>query len=102
MTAADRAQLGGLLQVLVFLVATLLGLWILTLLYGALLQPIADLALSMDAVQQSGNDTLIERVMAIVPYAGLALGIGTIVLVIVYAVFREQFVGRSGRRRIRR
>jgi len=98
MTRRDRAQLNGLLQVAVFLVGTILALWFLTLLYGALLKPIAEIALNMEAVQDTGRAGQVERVMNIIPFAGLLLGVGAILLAIIFAVFREQFIGRTGRR----
>jgi hypothetical protein len=87
----------GLIQVVIFLVGSFLSLWVLVLLFGSLLEPIADVARNIPAVQNTGRASMIDRVMSIVPMAGLVLGVGAILLTIIYAVFREQFIGRTGR-----
>lgn len=89
----ERSQ--SLIWVIIWFVASLLALWVFTTLYGGLIEPIADIASSMSAVQSEGYGGHIDLILSTLQMAGLFLGIGSILLFIVFAVWREQFRGRA-------
>lgn len=82
--------------VLVWLIGILLALWIFALLFGAVLEPIADVATGMAAVDGT-HETTINLVMQTLTIAGMALGVFAILLTIIFAVWNERFLGQRRR-----
>lgn len=88
----------GLLRVAVMLVGVLFTLWVFSIFAPAIIEPLNDQAHEHDAVADEGYsddvDTIEEVVLKDAP---TLLGGGFVVLVIIYAVWRERF---DRRRRI--
>lgn len=88
----DRAM--GIIRVLVLFAASMFSLWILVLVIGGVLEPIYEIVLDDDAVQEWGATTAVELAWPIMSqWAPLLFAVGMICLVIIYSVFREQFSG---------
>lgn len=98
MTLHGDERASGLLTVVVWTVGVLLALYMFVLLYGSFLEPLADIALSIEAVHNQGYDSLVDSYLTTLALAGLLLGVGAICLAIIYAVWREKFIGRTRRR----
>ena len=89
----DRGQ--GLIWVIIWLITILFSLWIFTLIAGSVLEPMRDLVLSFDSTQDSGYASAINLFWPIlVKWAPLLLGVGAILLTILYAAWRERFTSR--------
>lgn len=91
----ERGQ--SLLWVVIWIVGVMLALWVFTLLYGSVLEPIANIASGMQAVQDEGYGGHIDIVLATLKFSGLLLAVGSILLFIIFAVWRERFIGRTRR-----
>jgi len=89
----------SIIWVALWLIATLISLWIFTLIYGAVLEPLAEVARDVQAVESEGYLPVVDLSMAALKFAGLLLGIGSILLAIIYAVWQERFIGRRRRPR---
>lgn len=84
----------GLIRVIIWFLTVLFSLWIFSLLLGRVLEPIRKIALSFDAVSSMGYDSGVNLLWPIVSkWAPLLLAVGAILLIIIYAVFQEQFRG---------
>jgi len=87
----------GLIGVFLWFLTLLFSLWIFWLMVGHVLEPIRDIVMGMEVVQSSGYDSGLERLWPVlVIFAPLLLLVGGICLIIIYAVWRERFLG--GRR----
>lgn len=84
----------GIIWVMLWLISTLVALWLYTLIYGSVLEPLANIARSIDAVESEGYLSIVDLGMSSLAFAGLLLGIGAILLAIIYAVWQERFIGR--------
>lgn len=90
----DDKRSMGLIHVIVWFLGVLFSLWIFVLVLGQFLEPLREIALNSDAVQSEGYDSIIAIVWPILSmWSGLLLAVGAICLMIIYAVFREQFRG---------
>jgi hypothetical protein len=97
MTATDRGQ--GLIQVFLWFLALGFSLWLFILLAGHVLEPIREFVMARDAVSNMGYDSGLELLWPILTiYAPLFAAVGGFVLIIIYAVFREQFQSRRAPR----
>lgn len=87
----------GLIGVFLWFLTLLFALWIFWLMVGHFLEPLREIVMAQQVVQDSGYTTGLERLWPIlVIMAPLLLLVGGIVLIIIYAVWRERFLG--GRR----
>jgi len=84
----------GLIQVLLLLVVSFVGIWIFFIIAGAFFEPLADIIHGFDQMEEQGYTNALEMLMTtLTVWAPTLFGLGMIALVIIYAVFREQFQG---------
>ena len=89
----ERGQ--GIIRVLLGFLGAMFALWILTIVVGAVLEPLYVLAAEDAAVESQGFGDAIEYAWIVMAnWAPLLFGVGMIVLTILYAVFRERFAGQ--------
>ncbi|QSG02526.1 hypothetical protein [Natranaeroarchaeum sulfidigenes] len=95
----DRAQ-ADLIGVMIFFVTVLVALWIFTIVAPPIIDALVDMSTDIDAVEEQGYSGTVDRYHTVVlQQAPTILGGGFIVLIILFAVFRERFLGAGGRRR---
>jgi hypothetical protein len=88
-----------LLRVFGLLLFTFVALWVFALVAPAVIGPIAEFALNDPAVQSEGHAGDVSNIRNVtVTDAPTLWGAGIVILVIVFAVFREQIISRGGRR----
>lgn len=93
----SRAQI-GLIHVGLLVVTVLVALWVYAVIGPAILEPIHDIASSNEAVQEEGHQGRLDTILAVtLNHAPKLLGVGIILLAIIFAAFRERFVGRTRR-----
>ncbi len=86
----DRAQ--GLVYVFLFVLTSLLALWVLFVVGTAVIEPIFGVAQDIGAVESEGYDGTVDRLLSIFfVWTPLTIGVGVLLLTIIYAVFQEQF-----------
>jgi len=99
MTGIDTDQRGqGLLRVVVWFVSSLFLFYLFTLLYGKIIEPILAVVQSFSSVSNAGYMDTVDLTVKSVSLAGMFLGVSIVLLFLVYAVWRENFLGPGGRR----
>lgn len=84
----DRGQ--GLINVFLWFLIMLFALWIFVLILTRVLEPLRSVVLEFDV---GGYETALGLFWPILAWAPTLLGVGAILLLILYAVWREQFRG---------
>lgn len=94
----DRGQ-GDLIGVMIFLVGMVVALWIFAIVAPPIIEALVDMSTDVDAVDEQGYSSNVDRYQHVVlQQSPTILGGGFVVLVILFAVFRERFLGAGGRR----
>lgn len=84
----------GIIGVVFWLLGALMALWIFMLLAANVLEPVFAIVMDSDAVKNMGYDSGANRLWPMLTlYAPLLFGVGAFLLFIIYAVFRERFLG---------
>jgi len=96
LTTDTRGQ--SLLRVIVWFVTSLFLVYLFTLMYGYIIEPIASVARGFSSVSNSGYSDVLSLSIRSVSLAGMFLAVSVVLLFFVYAVWRENFLG-PGRRR---
>ena len=96
MTMNTRGQ--TLWWTMVWFVGILVGLWIFVLLFGELIEPLHSFATDLDAVEGTSYESAADLLLQTMSVAGLLLGVGAVALIIVFAVWKEGFLGQRRRR----
>lgn len=88
----SRAQ--SPIHVVIWLVVVMFALWIATLIFARFLEPLAEIVGGMQAVQDQGYSGHIDIYLTTTMWAFILLGVGAIVLFVVFAVWKEGFLGQ--------
>lgn len=93
----SRAQ--SPIRVVLWFIATLVTIWVATLIFGYFLEPLADIAGNMQAVQNSAYSGHIDIYLTATMWGFILLGVGAMALIVIFAVWREGFLGQRRRPR---
>ena len=89
----DRGQ--GVINVMIFLVVSILALWVLFIVLSGFLEPLYSFVDGFDQVHDEGYGTALDRLWTMLAvWAPTVFGVGVVVLGIIFAVWREQFQAR--------
>lgn len=97
----ERGQAGltGLLNVFLWFFGFLFAMWMFYLIATGVLEPIREVVLSFDTVQDRGHASAVNNFWSIlVIWAPVLFFSGATLLIIIFSVWREQFLGRGVRR----
>lgn len=92
---SNRGQ--GLISVVLWVLAIMLSLWIFMLILGHMIEPIREFVINSDAIADSDivSESALNNFWAMLSmWAPMLLGVGVLMLAIIYSVFREQFQRR--------